>query len=75
MHYFKPASSRNTSHETFVICEDFSIDEEEVRQDIEKMSMEDIFSFNEEGNKDGNKILINESTKEFLRFLCYGDYN
>jgi tRNA (cytidine32/guanosine34-2'-O)-methyltransferase len=75
VHYFKPASSRNTSHETFVICEDFSIDEEEVRQDIEKMSIEDIFSFNEEGNKDRNKILINESTKEFLRFLCYGDYN
>ena len=26
VHYFKPASSRNTSHETFVICEDFNID-------------------------------------------------
>lgn len=80
VHYFKPASSRNTSHETFVICEDFCIDEIEVREDIEKMSIEDIFNFNNEENKEEhsdkkNKILINESTKEFLRFLCYGDYN
>ncbi len=74
VHYFKPASSRNTSHETYVICEDFSIDEEEVKNDIQKMSVEDIFNFNKEDENGANKIKICEDTRDFLKFLCYGEY-
>jgi len=75
VHYFKPASSRNTSHETYVICENFDIEESVVRNDIDKMSIEDIFCFNnEEEQNNKNKLEINELTKEFLKFICYGDY-
>lgn len=76
VHYFKPASSRNTSHETYVICEDFRIEDEEVKNDIEKMSIEDIFNFHieDESTEKKCKVNISEPTKVFLKFLCFGSY-
>lgn len=82
VHYFKPGSSRNTSHETFVICEDFCLIDKEIREDIDKMSLEDIFNFEADEEDDTNenvienklKFELKESTKNFLRFLIHGEY-
>jgi tRNA (cytidine32/guanosine34-2'-O)-methyltransferase len=88
VHYFKPGSSRNTSNENFVICDDFDLVDEDLKNDIDKMSIEDIFNFeadddydNEEENKNDNikknikkEIYIKDSTKKFLRFLIHGEY-
>ena len=65
--YFKPSSSRVTSHETYLICEGFDIESDNVRKVIEDSSMEDIFDFE-------NKIR-DDDTKNFLRYLVQGSYS
>ncbi len=65
--YFKPSSSRVTSHETYLICEGFDIENDNVRKVIEDSSMEDIFDFE---NKIGD-----DDTKNFLRYLVQGSYS
>ena len=64
--YFKPSSSRVTSHETYLICEGYDIENDNIRKIIEDSSMEDIFDFE-------NKIK-DEDTKNFLRYLVQGSY-
>ncbi len=65
--YFKPSSSRVTSHETYLICEGYDIENDNIRKIIEDSSMEDIFDFE-------NKIKDDE-TKNFLRYLVQGSYS
>lgn len=66
IYYFKPASSRNTSHETYIICEGFGCINPEVAGVIESLSIEEIFNFGK---------LSHEETRNFLKFLCEGNYN
>ena len=62
--YFKPSSSRASSHETYLICENFGIDDEDVLKVIEKSTMEEIFNYEEQ--------IKDEKTKNFLQFLVKG---
>jgi tRNA (cytidine32/guanosine34-2'-O)-methyltransferase len=66
VYYFKPASSRNTSHETYLICEGYSISDQEIENKIESMNIEEIYNYN---NIQDGKV------RNFLQFLCQGDYN
>jgi hypothetical protein len=66
VYYYKPASSRSSSHESFLVCEGFGIDNEEIENEITKMSMSDLFNF--ETN------VTNTAVKDFLRFLIKGGY-
>lgn len=66
VYFFKPASSRNTSHETYVICEEFGIEDPEVQSTIEKLTIEEIFNFKNLKNE--------EKTTKFLEYLCDGCY-
>lgn len=66
VYYYKPASSRSSSHESFLVCEGFAIDNVEIAEEIEKMSMNDLFNF--ETN------VTNTAVKDFLRFLIKGGY-
>ena len=59
--YFKPSSSRASSHETYLICEGYDIESDYVKKVIEECTMEDIFDFE-------NKINDKE-TKNFLKFF------
>jgi len=65
VYFFKPASSRNTSHETYVICEGFGIDDVEIEESIENMKIDEIFAYNNL-NQDEKNLKI----KTFLQFLC-----
>ena len=65
--YFKPSSSRASSHETYLICENFGIENEEILKVIEKATMEEIFNYEEQ--------IKDEKTKGFLRFLVKGTYS
>ena len=65
--YFKPSSSRASSHETYLICENFGIEDEEILKVIEKATMEEIFNYEEQ--------IKDEKTKGFLRFLVKGTYS
>ena len=65
--YFKPSSSRASSHETYLICENFGIDDEDVLKVIEKSTMEEIFNYDEQ--------IKDEKTKNFLQFLVKGTYS
>ena len=65
--YFKPSSSRASSHETYLICENFGIEDEEILKVIEKSTMEEIFNYEEQ--------IKDEKTKSFLQFLVKGTYS
>ena len=65
--YFKPTSSRASSHETYLICENFEIEDEDVLKVIEKATMEEIFNYEE--------LIKDEKTKNFLQFLVKGKYS
>lgn len=65
--YFKPSSSRASSHETYIICENFDIEDKEVYETIRNSSMEEIFNF--------EKQIKNQKTKDFLQFLIKGSYS
>ena len=65
--YFKPSSSRASSHETYLICENFGIEDEEILKVIEKSTMEEIFNYEEQ--------IKDEKTKNFLQFLVKGAYS
>lgn len=65
--YFKPASSRASSHETYIVCEGFEIEDEEIKKEIEEMSMEDIFDYENKAKS--------EKVKDFLKFLIKGSYS
>ena len=65
--YFKPSSSRASSHETYLICENFGIDDEEILKVIEKATMEEIFNYEEQ--------IKDEKTRNFLQFLVKGTYS
>ena len=65
--YFKPSSSRASSHETYLICENFGIDDEEILKFIEKATMEEIFNYEEQ--------IKDEKTRNFLQFLVKGTYS
>lgn len=68
VYFFKPASSRNTSHETYIICEEFGIENLEVEKLIDKLSIEQIFDY---------KSLLDDNyseVKSFLEFLIDGSY-
>jgi len=65
--YFKPSSSRASSHETYLICENFGIEDEEILKVIEKSTMEEIFNYEEQ--------IKDEKTKNFLQFLVKGTYS
>ena len=65
--YFKPTSSRASSHETYLICEKFEIEDDEILKVIEKATMEDIFNYEE--------LIKDEKTKNFLQFLVKGKYS
>jgi tRNA (cytidine32/guanosine34-2'-O)-methyltransferase len=66
IHYFKPSSSRNTSHETFIICEGFGMENEKIQQMLSEMNIEEIFNYNS---------ITDPEVKSFLKFLCEGCYN
>ena len=65
--YFKPTSSRASSHETYLICENFEIEDEDILKIIEKATMEEIFNYEE--------LIKDEKTKNFLQFLVKGKYS
>ena len=65
--YFKPTSSRASSHETYLICENFEIEDEDVLKIIENATMEEIFNFEE--------LIKDEKAKNFLQFLVKGKYS
>ena len=65
--YFKPASSRASSHETYIVCEGFAFDDEEIQKEIDGMSIEDIFEFEK-------RDTVSEKVKAFLRMLIKGSY-
>lgn len=65
VYYFKPGSSRNTSHETYIICEGFGCADKKVEDIIESLSIEQIFNFSQ---------INHEETRDFLKFLCDGEY-
>lgn len=65
VYFFKPASSRNTSHETYVICEGFGIEDIDIEESIENMKIDEIFAYNNL-NQDAKSLKI----KNFLQFLC-----
>ena len=65
--YFKPSSSRASSHETYLICENFGIEDEEILKVIEKSTMEEMFNYEEQ--------IKDEKTKNFLQFLVKGTYS
>ena len=65
--YFKPSSSRASSHETYLICENFDIEDEDILKIIEKSTMEEIFNYEEQ--------IKDEKTKNFLQFLVKGTYS
>ena len=65
--YFKPSSSRASSHETYLICENFDIEDEEILKVIEKSTMEEIFNYEEQ--------IKDKKTKRFLQFLVKGTYS
>jgi tRNA (cytidine32/guanosine34-2'-O)-methyltransferase len=64
VYYFKPASSRNTSHETYIIAEGYGIDDSEIEEMINGLDIEKIFSYS-----------CDEKTIKFLKFLIEGSYN
>ena len=59
--YFKPTSSRASSHETYLICENFEIEDEDILKIIENATMEEIFNYEE--------LIKDEKAKNFLQFL------
>ena len=65
--YFKPTSSRASSHETYLICENFEIEDDEILKVIEKATMEEIFNYEE--------LIKDKKTKNFLQFLVKGKYS
>ena len=65
--YFKPSSSRASSHETYLICENFEIEDGDILKEIEKATMEEIFNYEE--------LIKDEKTKNFLQFLVKGEYS
>jgi tRNA (cytidine32/guanosine34-2'-O)-methyltransferase len=65
VYFFKPASSRNTSHETYALCEGFGIDDYEIEESLEKMKIDEIFDYNNL-SQDSTNLKI----KNFLQFLC-----
>ena len=65
--YFKPTSSRASSHETYLICENFEIEDEDILKIIEKATIEEIFNFEE--------LIKDEKAKNFLQFLVKGKYS
>ena len=65
--YFKPTSSRASSHETYLICENFEIEDDEISKVIENATMEEIFNYEE--------LIKDEKTKNFLQFLVKGAYS
>ena len=56
--YFKPTSSRASSHETYLICENFEIEDDDILKIIEKATMEEIFNYEE--------LIKDEKAKNFL---------
>jgi tRNA (cytidine32/guanosine34-2'-O)-methyltransferase len=64
VYYFKPSSSRNTSHETYIIAERFGISDPEIEKTINEIDIEKIFSYT-----------CDEKTIKFLKFLIEGCYN
>ena len=65
--YFKPTSSRASSHETYLICENFEIEDDNILKVIEKATMEEIFNY--------EQLIKDEKTKNFLHFLVKGKYS
>ena len=65
--YFKPTSSRASSHETYLICENFEIEDEDILKIIENATMEEIFNYEE--------LIKDERAKNFLQFLVKGKYS
>ena len=65
--YFKPTSSRSSSHETYLICENFEIEDEDILKIIENATMEEIFNYEE--------LIKDEKAKNFLQFLVKGKYS
>lgn len=65
VYFFKPASSRNTSHETYVICEGYGIEDKEIEDALEKMKIDEIFRYNSL-----TEDMTNFKIKKFLQFLC-----
>ena len=65
--YFKPTSSRASSHETYLICENFEIEDENILKVIENATMEEIFNYEE--------LIKDEKAKNFLQFLVKGKYS
>ena len=65
--YFKPTSSRASSHETYLRCENFEIEDDDILKIIEKATMEEIFNYEE--------LIKEEKTKNFLHFLVKGKYS
>ena len=65
--YFKPTSSRASSHETYLICENFEIEDDDILKIIEKATTEEIFNYEE--------LIKDEKAKNFLQFLVKGKYS
>jgi tRNA (cytidine32/guanosine34-2'-O)-methyltransferase len=64
--YYKPGSSRNTSHETYIIAEGFSLNDQYIEDKIAGMDIDEIFDI---ANQKDEKV------RDFLKFLCEGCYN
>ena len=65
--YFKPTSSRASSHETYLICENFEIEDDNILKVIEKDTMEEILNY--------EQLIKDEKTKNFLHFIIKGKYS
>jgi tRNA (cytidine32/guanosine34-2'-O)-methyltransferase len=64
VYYFKPGSSRNTSHETYIIAEGYGIEDKGIEAAVASMDIEEIFNKSADGK-----------TLKFLKFLIDGCYN
>lgn len=42
--FYKPSSSRLTSHETFLVCEGFNLNDDEIKKECQNITLEDIFA-------------------------------
>lgn len=80
--FYKPSSSRLTSHETFLVAEGMYIDDN-LRKEIEKITLEEIFELHEknffindfEFKEDDNNIIIKEDKSNIEKHLKIDTYS
>lgn len=64
--YFKPSSSRSSSHESYLVCEGYSLENKEIQMLIENTPLEKLFDYNGISNKELSKL---------MKFIIQGLYD